>query len=223
MNKKFINFNKLINKQNATKQEPRDRSPAGDLRTSFAGGVTFPIMIVLLIISALVSYSNNISNVSAATLSLNISSSTISTDILGSGSYSDGTSKFVESASSTITAYTDNATGYTLSIAATDTTNPTKLIDSNNNDTSTNYLESISTATSATNLSNGTYTPSHNGEWGYKPSQYYDTSTGNLITNTGNNSVFLPSPNTTGDIIGITNAPNTNNTSDTYTISTTSI
>ena len=91
-------------------------------------------------------------------------------------------------------------TGYTLSIVASDGTNPTKLIDNQNNDTTTNYLESISSAVSASDIRNGIYTPTHNGEWGYKPSKLNST----------DNSNYLPSPGTTGNIIDATTEPNTN-------------
>ena len=67
------------------------------------------------------------------------------------------------------------------------------------------HLVSISTITTANGFSSG--------QWGYLPSQYYNTTTGetidNTISTTNGNLNFLPAPDNTGDILSITNTANT--------------
>ena len=108
------------------------------------------------------------------------------------------------SSSATISVNTTNYTGYTLSVAAADSTN----LVSENDDV-------IPSMTGAP-ISQATYTSSsaYNNTFGFKPSQYIDSSTGDVVSD---NSNYMPVPTTTGIKLDETSAPNS--VDNTYTIS----
>lgn len=108
------------------------------------------------------------------------------------------------SSSATISVNTTNYTGYTLSVAAADSAN----LVSENDDV-------IPSMTGAP-ISQSTYTSSsaYNNTFGFKPSQYIDSSTGGVVSD---NSNYLPVPTTTGIKLDETSAPNS--VDNTYTIS----
>lgn len=145
--------------------------------------------------------------VSAASISLTVSEDTMSVNV--ASIKSNGT--FNKSSTSTITAGTDNLTGYTLSIAASNSTYPSRLINGSDNNTSTNHLDSITEPVTEASFS-ALNSTSYNNKWGYLPSKYHSA------TNTD----FLPAPPTTGDILNVTECANgtTNcpSSSDQYTI-----
>ncbi|MBQ9180916.1 hypothetical protein IJ135_02370, partial [Candidatus Saccharibacteria bacterium] len=142
-----------------------------------------------------------------STISLSLSSNNIVLYLLQPGTHNTNNleSGIFGSASTTASVSTTNYTGYTLSIAASSSTNAGKLIDSTNTDTSKNYFSSIESATPESVFSNFSNT-SYNGKWGYKPSYY----------NSAANTNYLPAPSTTGVTIEQTTAPNT--TAKDYTI-----
>ena len=93
-----------------------------------------------------------------------------------------------------IRVWTNNYTGYTLSIEAE---NSTDLIGIDN---SNNVIQSISSPITESAFSSNS---SYNNKWGYKPSRYND------ITN---DDTFYPSPSTNGgDLLAITNMANSGN------------
>ena len=103
---------------------------------------------------------------------------------------------------------TNNYTGYTLSITATDDDGKltSSIIDEETGDiTATSTLDSISNATDRATFA-GEDNTVFNGRWGYKPSKYNST----------DNIVFLPSPTTDADILDTTNKAN--NEANNYTI-----
>ena len=136
----------------------------------------------------------------SSTLSLSIDNSTVSMSV----SPTNVNGSFNKSSASTISASTNNATGYTLSIAAPSSsgTDYDKLINGSDN---TAKLNSISEATTKAQFKDISGT-SYNGKWGYLPSKYHSQ----------DNSDFLPAPTTTGDILDQTSVANTasSNTTD---------
>ncbi|MBQ9485164.1 InlB B-repeat-containing protein [Candidatus Saccharibacteria bacterium] len=133
-----------------------------------------------------------------STLTISDSAPLLSINILPSSS---GT--FGKTANNTISVTTDNFTGYSLIIAAE---NSTSLVNGNDDE-----ITSISTAIDETTFTNNSI---YNNQWGYKPSQYVTTS--NNINTTIQNSNFLPIAPTTGSLLAVTTAAN--NVADTYTI-----
>ena len=124
-------------------------------------------------------------------LDLTMSSDIISLDI----GVTNASGTFKKSANNTITASTDNLTGYTLSIKTTDTsasTTPPAL--KNGSDT----MPSITSAVTEEQFSSLTAT-NYNNKYGYLPSKLNSTS----------NTSFLPSPDLTGNIIDRTSVANT--------------
>ena len=124
-------------------------------------------------------------------LDLTMSSDIISLDI----GVTNASGTFKKSANNTITASTDNLTGYTLSIKTTDisaSTTPPAL--KNGSDT----MPSITSAVTEEQFSSLTAT-NYNNKYGYLPSKL------NSATNTS----FLPSPDLTGNIIDRTSVANT--------------
>ena len=189
---------------------------AGGLHTSPASAATSLILVLCGICSICSIGLVNVADTYAteSTISLTIDDSIVDMNI--SPTNTNGT--FNKSGSSTITASTTNATGYTLSIAAS---NSTDLV---NTSDSSSVLESISEATTEDEFKalEGT---SYNGMWGYLPSKYAVYSSDGVMTivdNTGSNPDFLPAPTTSGDTINVTSCANgtTNcpNEEDTYTI-----
>ncbi|MBR3052223.1 hypothetical protein IKG60_01200 [Candidatus Saccharibacteria bacterium] len=119
---------------------------------------------------------------------------------------------FSKSGASTISASTDNATGYTLNISAPSDAGSdySKLINGSDN---TAKLSSISSPTTESQFRalNGT---AYNGMWGYLPSRYCSNSEDRTTCN--DNTDFLPAPTISGDTIDITSTANT--TANTYTL-----
>lgn len=143
----------------------------------------------------------------ASTLSLSISNSTVSTSVAPTS----GNGTFSKSSDTTISASTNNATGYTLSISAPSNAGSDydKLINSGDN---TAKLSSISSATTEAQFKalNGT---AYNGKWGYLPSKYCSNGTSSTCAA---NSDFLPAPTTAGDVMDQTSLANS--TANIYTI-----
>ena len=185
---------KLINKR---------RSPANGSNTSSVGGVTSLILlsgVTMTGLFCLVTVQDT--SATSASLSLSISDSTISLNMTPTTTAGE----FSSSSDITVGVNTTNNTGYKLSITANDSTN---LVSGSNN------LTTISSAISGDTFSSSS---DYNNQWGYKPSKYYDTTNETFVTNTGDNAVYLPSPNTTtGDIIDQTSTSNSTNNE--YTIS----
>ena len=139
--------------------------------------------------------------VSAATLSITISTDTLSTNVVSPNAY--GT--FATSNAADISISTNQFTGYTLGIkAATSDQNATNLINTTDN---TKVINSISSTLSESDFS-ASSNVQYNNQWGYKPSKF------NSSANTTN---YYPSPTVTGDTLDVTNA--SNSTANTYTIS----
>ena len=141
------------------------------------------------------------SNVSAASssLTMSIDDAVLDLDIIPHSANGD----FAKSTNSTISVTTNNYSGYTLSIAASGSTN---LIGDDGS------IVSISSAVSESDFSadNTTAANNYNGKWGYLPSKLNST----------NNTAFQPSPGTDSDghTLDVTNTANTNNTPNTYTL-----
>ena len=161
----------------------------------------------MLVFAFLAILNTNHASATASTLTLTIDSSTVKVDVAPSGY--NGT--FSKSTGSTITASTNNATGYTLSISAPTSAGSDydKLINTTDN---TAKLNSISTATTEEQYKASENT-SYNNTWGYLPSKY--CTDGTSATCTANTS-FLPAPTTAGDILDQTTSANS--TANTYTI-----
>lgn len=140
-----------------------------------------------------------------ATISLAIDSDTVNLDITPRVG-ENGT--FMSSGGNTITAWTNNATGYTLKIASTVNDNSNRHLV--NTTDSNEYLTSIGAMSHASDFEVG--------EWGYLPSQYYNNTTGAIINNDGSNPYLLPAPDNNGDILSITTAANAANETDSYVI-----
>lgn len=185
---------KLINKR---------RSPANGSNTSSVGWVTSLIMlsgVTMTGLFCLVTVQDT--SATSASLSLSISDSTISLNMTPTTTAGE----FSSSSDITVGVNTTNNTGYKLSITANNSTN---LVSGSNN------LATISSAITGDTFSSSS---DYNNQWGYKPSKYYDTVNDTFVTNTGDNAVYLPSPNTTtGDIIDQTSTSNSTNNE--YTIS----
>ncbi|MBR2855615.1 hypothetical protein IKE99_01585, partial [Candidatus Saccharibacteria bacterium] len=139
--------------------------------------------------------------VSAAesSVSLTIDKATTTVSI----SPTSSTGNFNKSGSTTVSASTDNATGYTLSIAAP-------------NGAGVNYDKLINTSDSSAKLSSipdsiteeqfkALNATAYNNMWGYLPSKYC---TGNTSDTCSTNTSFLKAPTTTGDILDITDSAN---------------
>jgi len=158
---------------------------------SYSTSTAMRLIMLLVLASALGFAISNTDNVSAATstISLAIDNTTVSVDVAPVNSY--GT--FAKSGNSTITASTNNATGYEIRIAGSNSTSADLINTSDSNA----KLNSISAATTEAQFKalSGT---SYNGKWGYLPSKY----------NSAANSDFLPAPNTTGDLINKTECAN---------------
>lgn len=166
---------------------------------------SYKLVIALSILAAYAFCSDFIvNNVSAtpASLSLSISDNTISLNMTPTTTAGE----FSSSSDITVGVNTTNNAGYKLSITANNSTN---LVSGSNN------LTTISSAITSDTFSSSS---DYNNQWGYKPSKYYDTVNDTFVTNTGDNAVYLPSPNTTtGDIIDQTSTSNSTNNE--YTIS----
>ncbi len=111
---------------------------------------------------------------------------------------------FYKTDDETILVQTDNDSGYTLSVIATDSSS---LVDSNDNE-----IESISSSISESVFSTNS---AYNNQWGFKPSKYVVSNAG--VNTVISNSDYLPVPTSSGFILDITNSANAVNNS--YTIS----
>lgn len=149
--------------------------------------------------------SNNAS-AGSSTISLNIDNNTASLNAVAASA--NGT--FVKSDNVTLSAITDNATGYTLKIMGS-SDDSDKLINTTD-DTAT--INSITAATTEETFKSISAT-SYNGTWGYLPSKYCIGQANNTHECTANTS-FLPAPTSTGDTLDVTTAPNA--TVNTYTL-----
>lgn len=136
-----------------------------------------------------------------STLTLSISDSTLTASIMPAVGGTFGTPQ----TPATISVFTDNFTGYTLTLS---TSGGTSLVNSNNDE-----VQSISS-----NISEQTFStdPTYNNKWGFKPSQYVTTS--NNVDTVVNNSDYLPAPSSQGLILDKTTAKNATNTPNTYTL-----
>ena len=170
-------------------------------RFYYSGKQLFLVTSIIYIVSNVLTiglFGATLVSATQSSISLSISNSTLSVDIMPS---SDGI--FATSDNATISAHTNNFTGYTLRILAAESTN---LISGENT------IASLSDNAPANNFASSS---EYNGKWGYKPSQYV-TSDGNAYTthdNTGaeqgSDIYYLPSPNTTtGDILAVTSSAN---------------
>ncbi|MBR3056258.1 hypothetical protein IKG64_03115, partial [Candidatus Saccharibacteria bacterium] len=180
------------------------RSPANGSNTSSVGGVTSLILLTPLIAITIGSIiATEKVWATESTLSLSISNSNIAVNIAANGT--SGT--FVKSDASTITASTDNYTGYILKIKAASSTNYTDLVNSTDSNAKITSIESITTE----GIFKGSNNTDYNGKWGYAPSQYitYSNGVGTVVDNSGTNPNFLPAPDSeTGLTLDETSAPN---------------
>ena len=163
--------------------------------------------ILMVALGLLVMGSSGEAHATASTLTLTIDSSTVKVDVAPSGH--NGT--FSKTTGSTVTASTDNATGYTLSISAPTSAGSDydKLINTTDN---TAMLNSISTPLTEEQYKASENT-SYNNTWGYLPSKYCSDRTSDSCAD---NASFLPAPTTAGDILDQTTSANL--TANTYTI-----
>ena len=115
-------------------------------------------------------------------VSLSVSSNTVDLSITPTRV----TGTFAKSDNISISASTNNSTGYTLMLAASSSTDYDKL----KNTTTNTSLSSISSATTEESFKalNGT---AYNGKWGYLPSKYCTNGESNSCTT---NTDFLPAP-----------------------------
>ena len=134
-----------------------------------------------------------------SSITVELSSSTISTNATPN--------KLATSNNQTISVSTNNYTGYTLSIEASNS-NARNLSDGNGHS-----IETINTTISANEFSNNS---NYNNKWGYKPSQYITNNNGTNTTVQNEN--YLPAPTTLGDTIDITSTANATNNSNSYNV-----
>ena len=173
------------------------RSPANGSNTSSVGGVTSLILPVLLLLAIFVANGTSV-YATNSTLTMSIDNTTLSLDILPHSTNGD----FAKSDNSTISVTTNNYSGYTLSIAASSSTNLTGTNGS---------IASIGSAVSEADFSADTTTAAtnYNGKWGYLPSKL----------NSSTNTSFQPSPGTgsSGHTLDVTSTANAT-TPNTYTL-----
>ena len=107
--------------------------------------------------------------------------------------------KFVASSNTTAKVVSNHAAGYVLTTTAT----PLAFTDTSTSPSTTYTINPLAsgTAINADTFSNESNTQ-YNNKWGYKPSQYYDNATGQVVNNnTSNTNFFFPAPiNTTQTI-----------------------
>ena len=173
------------------------RSPANGSNTSSVGGVTSLILPALLLLAVFVA---NSASVYATTSSITLTIDDATVDMNAISTNANGS--FFKSGDSTISATTNNATGYTLKVIATSSSNYNKLINSSDSNA---VLTSITSAVIEDDFKNSANT-TYNGKWGYLPSKL------NSVANTS----FQPAPSDVGDTLDITSAAN--NTANTYTL-----
>ena len=168
-------------------------------RVAFASGV---ILALLAIAIHLPIISNGEQEAQAATgtaqessLTLAVERDTAALDLnVVSSNGTFATSSESNKAAFSIT--TNNYTGYTLSISASDDAG-----------TLANGNNSLTSITTNKTLTDTTFDNSdYNGMWGYKPSKYMNGNT--VVDNTGTNAVYLISPTTTATTLHVTSAAN---------------
>ena len=164
------------------------------------------LIVFTLSIITLISF-NSSAYATESTLSLSIDDSAVKVNVAPTST--NGT--FRKGTASTISASTDNATGYTLSISAPTSAGSDydKLINTSDNTAKLNSISSPTTEEQYKAL-NAT---SYNNTWGYLPSKYCSDGTS---TSCATNTSFLPAPTTTGDILDQTTSANS--TANSYTI-----
>ena len=151
----------------------------------------------------------------SSSINVQLSSSTLSLDLMPRAN-----GAFAKSSDNTVNITTNNYTGYTLKLqAGTSGTNATKLVNGATGSTIDSIESSITESAFSADTSEAA--SNYNGKWGYKPSKYVTTSnnTTTIVDNTGDNAVYLPSPDATnGTTLDITSTANPT-TPNTYTIS----
>ncbi len=153
--------------------------------------IVFSAFLVSILASVFIS-SNTFAS---ASLNLTVSSDTVKLNIAPTRT----TGTFAKSENVGISASTNNQTGYTLAIAASDSSDYDKLKNGNN------YLTSVSEATTEEAFKSLSGT-AYNNKWGYLPSRF----------NSEANTDFLPAPPSTGDILDVTDSANS--TANEYTL-----
>ena len=160
---------------------------------------------LLILFTICICMTNGSAYAESSSVFLNISGSgVISNDVVPSSNDSNGT--FSTAGGGTISAWTNNATGYTLSIASTNVVGDANKYLTHTED-SNSKLTSITAPTLASNFTVG--------QWGYKPSKYHSTDNPNN---------YYPAPSDIGDILNVTGTANPGTPStaidnaDTYTI-----
>ncbi len=203
----------------------RRHHSAGMFYTSSAGAVASLILMcrcsivpISMIVSLcfiniiILSLTGATNTFAVGSVSLSVSSNTVDLSITPTRV----TGTFAKSDNISISASTNNSTGYTLMLAASSSTDYDKL----KNTTTNTSLSSISSATTEESFKalNGT---AYNGKWGYLPSKYCTNGESNSCTT---NTDFLPAPTVGGDIISKTDCANgtigttCSNNTDNYTL-----
>ena len=162
-------------------------------RIAFVSGLGLAAMVFSLLVPRICSA--NDANAEAGEPTASETSLTISSTndiaVLDVTPVSEAKSFGVSDANSTaaFSVTTNNYTGYTLSIAASD--DEGKLTNVDLTDNSTHYLDSIESSLNASAFNNAAYV----NKWGFKPNRYVDNNV--VVDNTGEYAVFLPSPTIT--------------------------
>ena len=175
-------------------------------RIAFVSGLGFAALVSSLVVPTICSANNANAEAGepiASETSLTISS-TNDQALLTVTPVSDARSFGVSDADGTaaFSVTTNNYTGYTLGIAASD--DEGRLTNVDLADNSTHYLYSIASSLNASAFNNATYT----NKWGFRPSKYVDNNV--VVNNTGEYAVFLPAPTTTPTILDRTSVANEN-------------
>ena len=148
-----------------------------------ASTVLFFALLAMIIFPVSFAMDNTNATITPSETTLNLSTSDLSLDL----NIDNPAGTFASSTPAEIGVVTNNYTGYTLGISASDNIDNTKLINTNDN---TAYLNSISSASSAEEFNAN--------NWGYLPSKL----------NGAANSAYQPAPTTTATTIEATNAAN---------------
>ena len=153
------------------------------------------LFVVAALLMGVVFGFNGVDNVSAApTLTVNVSN--ISLDIISNSA--SGTFAYSSTSTDTVSISTNNYTGYTLGIAASNANDNALSYKVNDTVVDSIASHSITAGVSATNYANDTYATSNNlnNTWGYRPSTYYDTTNNTNVDNTSTN-LYFPAPTST--------------------------
>lgn len=155
------------------------------------------VLVGTIILSLWLMIGANDSYATDSSLTLTVSDNMISLNVAPTGG-----GAFAKSSAVTIGVSTSNYTGYTLSIAAQNSDNPTALI---NDDDNSKTLPSISSIIAEDAFKDPDSGSDYNNKWGYSPSSYC---TGGDSNDCVSNEDFLPSPDTDGNILDITTIAN---------------